>query len=132
MTATPGSRSPARTVRIKREVVFGNPEEARISTGHVERNAFTLRMQMRRFTCLANALSRQPGTHRAAVALHAAWYNLCRVHETLRSTPAVALGVTNCIWSIADLIDAEPGMRLCRRLRPAAARCTLVPFEAGT
>lgn len=102
--------SPGRVVRIEKEVVFGNPEEAQISTSHVERNNLTLRMQMRRFTRLTNSFSRKPENHKAAVALHVAWHNLCRVHETLRTTPAMALRVTDRIWSIADLVDAALGM----------------------
>src|SRR5437867_307862 len=44
--------------------------------------------------------------HRAAVALYVAWYNLCRVHETLRCTPAMALGVTEHIWTVGELVAA--------------------------
>ncbi len=98
--------SPGRVVRIEREPVFGNPEEAQISTSHVERNNLTLRMQMRRFTRLTNAFSRKPESHQAAVGLHVARYNLCRVHETVRTTPAMALGVSDHIWSIGELVDA--------------------------
>lgn len=98
--------SPGRVVRIEKELVFGSIEEDKISTSYVERNNLTLRMQMRRFTRLTNGFSRKPENHRAAVALHMGWYNLCRVHETLRTTPAMALGVTDHIWSIGELIDA--------------------------
>jgi hypothetical protein len=64
------------------------------------------RMQMRRCTRLTNAYSKKLENHRAAVALWVAFYNLCRVHETLRCTPAMALGVTDHIWSIAELLKA--------------------------
>ena len=101
--------SPGRVVRTEREGVFGNPEEAQISTSHVERNNLTLRMQMRRFTRPTNAFSRKLENYKAAVGLRVAWYNLCRVHETLRTTPAMALRVTNTIWSLADLVDAALG-----------------------
>ncbi len=63
-------------------------------------------MQCRRFTRLTNAFSKKLENHAAAVALFVAHYNLCRVHETLRVTPAMALGVTDHIWTIGELIDA--------------------------
>jgi hypothetical protein len=63
-------------------------------------------MQQRRFTRLTNAFSKKLENHEAAVALYVAHYNLCRVHETLRVTPAMQLGVTDHIWSIGELVDA--------------------------
>jgi IS1 family transposase len=98
--------SPSRVVRVEREAVFGSPEEAQISTSFVERQNLTLRMQLRRFTRLTNAFSRKPENHAAAVALHIAHYNLCRWHETIRCTPAMALGITDHIWTIQELIEA--------------------------
>jgi len=96
--------SPGRVVGVEREVVYGAPETDKISTSFVERNNLTIRMQMRRFTRLTNGFSRKPQNHRAAVSLHVAHYNLCRRHETLRMTPAMALGVTDHIWDIEELI----------------------------
>jgi hypothetical protein len=72
--------------------VVGSP--SRISTSYVERQNLTLRMQQRRFTRLTNAFSKKLENHVAAVALYVAHYNFCRVHETLRITPAMQLGVT--------------------------------------
>jgi hypothetical protein len=63
-------------------------------------------MAIRRFTRLTNAFSKKFENHQAAVSLHVAHYNLCRVHETLRITPAMALGVSDHIWTIGELIDA--------------------------
>jgi hypothetical protein len=63
-------------------------------------------MQQRRFTRLTNAFSKKLENHEAAVALYAAAFNFCRVHETLRVTPAMQLGVTDHIWSIGELVDA--------------------------
>src|SRR6266480_2438072 len=77
-----------------------------ISTSYVERQNLTIRMQQRRFTRLTNAFSKKFEHHVAAFALYAAYYNFCRVHETLRITPAMQLGVTDLIWSIGELIDA--------------------------
>jgi hypothetical protein len=62
-------------------------------------------MQQRRFTRLTNAFSKKLENHEAAVALYVAHYNFCRVHETLRITPAMQLGVTDHIWSIGELVD---------------------------
>jgi hypothetical protein len=63
-------------------------------------------MQMRRCTRLTNAFSKKLENHRAAISLWIAFYNLCRVHETLRCTPAMALGVTDHIWTIGELVRA--------------------------
>jgi hypothetical protein len=70
----------------------------------VERFNLSSRMQMRRFTRLTNGFSKKLENHQAAVGLWIAFYNLCRVHETLRCTPAMALGVTDHIWTIAELV----------------------------
>jgi IS1 family transposase len=104
--------SPPQVVRVDRLVVSGRPR--RISTSYVERSNLTLRMQQRRFTRLTNGFSKKLRNHRAAVSLYVAHYNLCRVHETIRMTPAMALGVTDHIWEIGELVekalnpDSEP------------------------
>jgi hypothetical protein len=86
----------------------GNNEKARalISTSYVERFNLSSRMQMRRCTRLTNGFSKKLENHQAAVALWIAFYNLCRVHETLRCTPAMQLGVTDHIWTITELVQA--------------------------
>jgi hypothetical protein len=66
-------------------------------------------MQQRRFTRLTSGFSKKLANHEAAVSLYVAHYNLCRVHETIRMTPAMALGVTDHIWTIGELIDAAQG-----------------------
>ncbi len=66
-------------------------------------------MQQRRFTRLTNGFSKKLRNHRAAVALYVAHYNLCRVHETIRMTPAMALGVADHIWDVGELIEAATG-----------------------
>jgi IS1 family transposase len=98
--------SPGRITASERRIVTGKPDPERICTSYVERQNLTLRMQQRRFTRLTNAFSKKPENHRAAVALYAAWYNLCRVHETLRMTPAMAIGVADHVWSVAELVEA--------------------------
>lgn len=96
--------SPAAVIAVAREAVQGVPAE--ISTSYVERNNLSIRMGCRRFTRLTNAFSKRLDNHLAAIALHVAYYNLCRIHETLRTTPAVQLGITDRVWSLGDLIDA--------------------------
>jgi hypothetical protein len=96
--------SPAEVVAVSREAIIGVPAE--ISTSYIERQNLSLRMASRRFTRLTNGFSKKLDNHVAAVDLYVAHYNLCRVHETLRTAPAVALGVTDHVWPIGELIDA--------------------------
>ena len=80
------------------------PDPARISTSYVERLNLTTRMQLRRTARATNAHSKRLPNLEAAVALHFAWYNFCRVHETLRVTPAMQAGITDTVWSTAELV----------------------------
>jgi len=85
---------------------------AEISTSYVERNNRTIRMESRRFTRLTNGFSKKIECHAAAVSLYVAHYNWCRVHEALtpntrqQTTPSMALGITDHVWSIGELLDA--------------------------
>src|SRR4029079_15584775 len=96
--------SPAAVVAVERKVVSGSP--LYISTSYVERQNLTLRMQQRRFTRLTNGFSKKLENHMAAVALYVAHYNLCRIHEALRITPAMHLRVTDHVWTISELVEA--------------------------
>lgn len=96
--------SPAAVVSVSRKRIIGN--QRTVSTSYIERQNLTLRMQQRRFTRLTNGFSKKLESHSAAVALYVAQYNFCRVHETLRITPAMQLGVTDHIWTISELVDA--------------------------
>jgi IS1 family transposase len=96
--------SPAEVVAVARDVVSGVP--AQISTSYVERSHLTLRQSSKRFARLGNGFSKRLEPHCAAVSLYVAYYNLTRVHESLRCTPAMALGITDRVWTIADLIEA--------------------------
>jgi transposase-like protein/IS1 family transposase len=84
--------------------VFGNPIPSRICTSHIERQNLTMRMQMRRLTRLTNAFSKKRSNLSAALALHFAYYNFCRIHSSLRVTPAMAAEITDRQWSIAELL----------------------------
>ena len=98
--------SPGATIGIEKTVITGKPDPAKICTSFVERQNLTLRMLIRRMTSLTNAHSKKLRNRKAAISLHVAYYNLCRVHETLRITPAMAVGVTGHVWSLAELVDA--------------------------
>lgn len=73
---------------------------------HIERQNLTMRMAIRRFTRLTNAFSKKLDNLKAAIALHFAHYNFCRVHKTLRVTPAMEAGITDHVWSVAELLGA--------------------------
>jgi IS1 family transposase len=96
--------SPAVCIGSHAETITGDPDKAHVSTSHVERLNLTTRMSVRRFTRLTNAFSKKVSNHAAAVALHFAFYNYCRVHQTLGTTPAVAAGVTDHTWTLDELI----------------------------
>lgn len=96
--------SPSECTGTKKRVVEGNPVKALVSTSHVERQNLTMRMHMRRFTRLTNAFSKKVENHAYAVALHFMYYNFVKVHQTLRVTPAMAAGLTDRLWDIADLV----------------------------
>jgi len=104
-TPTPAGRySPAECTGIKKNRIEGEPNLADVSTSYVERQNLTMRMHMRRFTRLTNGFSKKVEAHANAVALHFAYYNFVRVHASLRVTPAMAAGVTDRLWDMADLV----------------------------
>jgi hypothetical protein len=106
--ATPeGERkySPAEVVDTEVVPVWGNPDPRRICTSIVERQNLTMRMQMRRLTRLTNGFSKKWENLWAALCLHFAYYNFCRIHKTLRVTPAMAAGITEHVWSIEELLQ---------------------------
>jgi transposase-like protein/IS1 family transposase len=96
--------SPAECIGCKAMPIFGNPDPAKISTSHVERQNLTMRMQMRRLTRLTNAFSKRWEKLHAMLALYFAWYCFVRVHQTLRVTPAMQAGITDHIWELKELI----------------------------
>jgi IS1 family transposase len=89
-------------------VMSGNPDPLHISTSFVERQNLTMRMSMRRFTRLTNAFSKKIDNHVAAIALHFMHYNFCRVHKTLRVTPAMEAGLAHHVWSVEELVSILP------------------------
>jgi hypothetical protein len=97
--------SPGEIVDIETVVKAGNPDRKHISTSYVERQNLTMRMSMRRFTRLTNAFSKKVANHEAAIALHFMYYNFCRVHKTLRVTPAMEAGLASHIWEMEELVS---------------------------
>jgi hypothetical protein len=96
--------SPAECVGCRAIPIIGNPEAKDISTSYVERSNLTMRMQMRRFTRLTNALSKKIENHGHAIALHFMYYNFCRLHQTLRVTPAMEAGIADHVWNIEEVV----------------------------
>ena len=97
--------SPAKCNGTEKRKVNGNPDLKHISTSYVERQNLTMRMSIRRFTRLTNAFSKKVRNHECVVALHFMYYNFCRVHQSLRVTPAMEAGLADHIWDIAELVD---------------------------
>lgn len=97
--------SPAECVGARRETIIGLPKIENICTSHAERQNLTMRMSMRRFTRLTNGFSKKIDNHRLAIAVHFVHYNFCRVHQTLRITPAMAAGLTDRVWELSELIS---------------------------
>jgi transposase-like protein/IS1 family transposase len=96
--------SPAECIDSQVVPIYGTPDYERVCTSHVERANLTMRMQMRRLTRLTNAFSKKWNKLHDMLALYFAWYNFCRVHSSIRMTPAMEAGVTDHIWSLRDLL----------------------------
>ena len=103
----PGRYSPPRVVSATRIPVLGDPDPVHISTSLIERQNLTMRMNIRRLTRLTNAFSKKVENLKAAVALHFAFYNFGRIHQTLRVTPAMEAGLTDHIWEFDEFAPAE-------------------------
>jgi IS1 family transposase len=100
----PGRYSPGECCGTKTVVRMGDPDPAHISTSYVERQNLTMRMSMRRFTRLTNAFSKKLDNHIHAIALYFVFYNFCRIHKSLRVSPAMAAGVSDRLWSLEDVV----------------------------
>jgi transposase-like protein/IS1 family transposase len=101
-----GRYSPAEVVDAVPSIVTGNPVRSRICTSHVERVNLSIRMGMRRMTRLTNGFSKKWENLQLAYSLWFAYYNFCRVHSSLRCTPAMEAGLTDHIWSLPELLGA--------------------------
>ena len=96
--------SPAQYIGSSKRVISGAPDPNHISTSYIERQNLTIRMSNRRFTRLTNAFSKKLENLAHSVALYAFHYNFCRIHKTLRVTPAIEAGITDHVWELADLL----------------------------
>ncbi len=96
--------SPAQCIGIRTGVLSGSPDPRHISTSYIERQNLNLRMGVRRFTRLTNAFSKKFENHCHMVAIYHAYYNFCRVHQTLRVTPAMETGLTDHVWTLEELV----------------------------
>jgi IS1 family transposase len=96
--------SPGEVIGIETKIRTGNPDPKHISTSYVERQNLTMRMSMRRFTRLTNGFSKKLANHEHMLAVYFVYYNFCRVHQTLRVTPAMEAGIADHVWNIAELV----------------------------
>lgn len=108
---TKGRYSPAECTGARKERITGNPDKAHVSTSYAERQNKTMRMHMRRFSRLTDGFSKKVENHTYAVALHMMYYNFVQLHTTLRTTLAMAAGISVRLWEIGDIVklveDAE-------------------------
>jgi IS1 family transposase len=100
-----GRYSPAECKGIRKTRVTGDPDRRHVSTSYVERQNLTMRMSMRRFTRLTNGFSKKLDNHMHALALYFAFYNFCRIHKSLKVSPAMAAGVSDRVWSLEDIAE---------------------------
>jgi hypothetical protein len=96
--------SPGECIGCKRHAIVGDPDPEHVSTSFIERQNLSVRMTNRRYTRLTNAFSKKLENHAAAVALGYFAYNFIKIHRTLRTSPAMAAGVTDRLWEVSDLV----------------------------
>jgi IS1 family transposase len=111
-----GKYSPAECTGIKKTVISGDPDMKNVSTSYVERSNLTMRMHNRRFTRLTNGFSKKLKNHLHAISLFVINYNYCKIHKSLRITPAMAAGLTDHVWELEEVIsllaeDEQPKKR---------------------
>src|SRR5271165_6689820 len=100
--------SPATCIGCDMKTVTGDPDPKHVSTSFVERQNLSMRMGNRRFTRLTNAFSKKVENHAASVTIWFMYYNFCRVHQTLRVTPAMEAGISDHVWSIEEMCGLLP------------------------
>lgn len=105
----PTRYSPAQCCGMRTHRVTGNPDPEHISTSFAERQNLSMRMSIRRFTRLTNAFSKKIENHVHAISIYFMHYNFCRVHQTLRVTPAMQAGITDHVWSLEELVALTEG-----------------------
>jgi IS1 family transposase len=109
---TPGERTrytQPECIGVKTVAKVGKPDMKNVTTSHCERHNLTMRMQMRRFTRMTNAFSKKIENLKHAVALHTMHYNYCRIHSSIRVTPAMETGLSDHVWSLEELVGLLEG-----------------------
>jgi IS1 family transposase len=101
---TEATYSPAKCIGARTIPLSGRPKSEHVSTSYVERHNLTMRMSMRRFARLTNAFSKKVENHISALALYFVYYNFCRIHQTLRVTPAMEVGIADHVWGIEEIV----------------------------
>jgi transposase-like protein/IS1 family transposase len=104
-SSAPGWYGPPKVIAAKPKPFIGKPDLHHVSTSYVERSNLSFRTSLRRFTRLALGFSKKFENLRATVAVYIAWYNFCRVHQTLQTTPAVASGITDHVWTLPEMLS---------------------------
>lgn len=99
--------SPPECIGARKKAITGNPIKRLISTSHIERQNLTVRMGNRRFTRLTYAFSKKLENHKHAAAIHFFHYNFCRIHTTLRCTPAMEAGLTDHVWTLEEMLESS-------------------------
>ncbi|MCG2683498.1 MAG: hypothetical protein L6306_07760 [Planctomycetales bacterium] len=97
--------SPAEIMSVRLHSVCGYPDASLVCTSHVERHNLSIRMEVRRFTRLTNAHSKKRENHEYHLAIYFLYYNFCRIHGTIKTTPAVKAGITDHPWALDELLD---------------------------
>jgi len=111
--------SPGVCIGTESCIILGNPTPEHISTSYVERQNLTMRMSMRRFTRLTNAFSKEVENHEHMLAIYFLYYNFCRVHQTLRVTPAMEARIADHVWSIEEMVKLLDGRSILEGLKMA-------------
>jgi IS1 family transposase len=100
--------SPGKCLGARKQTVTGEPDWKYISTAYAERQNLNIRMQNRRYTRLTNAFSKKADMLAYSIAIMFMYHNFVRIHQTLRSTPAMKAGITDHKWSIEEMVDLLP------------------------
>jgi IS1 family transposase len=100
--------SPGKCLGTRKEQVEGNPDADFVSTAYAERQNLNIRMKNRRFTRLTNAFSKKADNLAYSIALDFMHHNFCRVHSTIKTTPARAIGIEKRTWKIQDIVELLP------------------------
>jgi hypothetical protein len=98
--------SPPEVVETTTKYIIGHADPRRICTSIVDRGNLSIRTSVRRLTRLTNAFSKKWSNLHAMMSLYFCWYNFCRIHSSIRCTPAMESGITSCVWSLKDLLLA--------------------------